>query len=268
MKAAEDKEIVYIFRRESDRDVVGPQQLVYQGFVSSQMEMLRSEIMTELKAGFDGIKKCLNSSATPSQQPDAQSSVVTSPSTRATRAQPSAGNAPDENTKRKRAASRDAHMQPGQFIMKDESSILSVRELHEEYFIGMNGTPSLRSLEEGGSKWRRYKGMRQRWHERQLLIRGFERLEALHGGTEQGIATMQNMLDGIHKRGSSKSPNWAELRKRFKNSDEEKMYQESKKSRGDEHDTDPGADMIDDVYDENTEGGIIQVFPAWAVPMA
>ena len=260
MKAAEEKEITHISRRESDRDIVGPQQFVFQEFMRSQFETLRSDVRAdvsaEIKASIDEFKKCLSASLS---QPDLQ--PITSPSM-SNQGSEGTRTAPEENAKRKRVASRDAHMKPGQFLMKDESSISSIRELYEEYFVGINGTPSLASLELEGSKWRRYKGMRQRWHERRILIRGLERLVALHGGTEEGITAMQGQLDGIAKRGSSKSPNWAALRKLLMNSDEEKAYQESKRTHGRE-------EMNDEVFDANTEGdGIQQHFPAWAVPMA
>ena len=50
MKAAEEKEITHISRRESDRDVVGPQQFVFQEFMRSQFETLRSDVRADVSA--------------------------------------------------------------------------------------------------------------------------------------------------------------------------------------------------------------------------
>ena len=89
------------------------------------------------------------------------------------------------------------------------------------YFEGINGGPSYQQLESEGKKWRRYKGGKDAWAKTALLGRFLAREEE-KGDKEQAIAALQRLADSAGKKGNSKSPDWKEVLRRLRNTDEEK----------------------------------------------
>lgn len=93
-------------------------------------------------------------------------------------------------------------------------SMLNWRELHDvsafntEFFIGINGQPSLESLEAKGATWRDYKGGRQRFCEKKKVASYLKQLKNAYGEVE-ALSRAQRELDAVPKKGNSKGPNWA-----------------------------------------------------------
>lgn len=92
--------------------------------------------------------------------------------------------------------------------------MLNWRELHDfkmfnsEYFVGINGQPSLESLEAKGAQWRDYKGGRQRWCEKRKVASYLQQLKSQYGDSE-ALSMAQRDLDAVPKKGKSSGPNWA-----------------------------------------------------------
>ena len=109
----------------------------------------------------------------------------------------------------------------GQVHIKELASYADASAVYGAYFEGINGGPSYQQLESEGKKWRRYKGGKDAWAKTALLGRFLAREEE-KGDKEQAIAALQRLADSAGKKGNSKSPDWKEVLRRLRNTDEEK----------------------------------------------
>ena len=108
---------------------------------------------------------------------------------------------------RLRVPSRSMHAVGEQCIMKDFGQTLSIKDFHNEFFVGINGAPSLKSREEGGKQWRDFKSAKLVWSKKLKVANYLRGLISLHGeATAMQLA--QAKLESIPKRGLSKAPNW------------------------------------------------------------
>ena len=102
-------------------------------------------------------------------------------------------------------------MNVGHVLMSDEHE--DVESYYREYIEGANGRPALKDLEEQGKKWRAYRGGRQKWYKRLVIIKEIERTS---------VEAVQRLLDDVQKTSKkSKKPNWYGLWKKLH--DEEKQ---------------------------------------------
>jgi hypothetical protein len=114
---------------------------------------------------------------------------------------------------KKRRTSRAENAGPDQHVQSDDHSNIAM--VWTEYSCGLNGGPSLRSLELQGTKWRSYEGGRQKWYNASFLYRAIERRQVAGASEEGAITAVQGLLDQIPKRGKSTKPNFAVLRKQL-----------------------------------------------------
>ena len=83
-----------------------------------------------------------------------------------------------------------------------------MQAFHDEYFVGINGSPSLEDREKGGRAWRNFRSARQTFSKKLKVANYLRPLISQYGATA-AIALAQEKLDSIPKRGVSKAPNWA-----------------------------------------------------------
>ena len=139
--------------------------------------------------------------------------------------------------KKKKPTQRSANVDPsqGHVHIREFGQFPDAASIYAAYSEGVNGGASYKSLEAGGTGWRRYDGGRQAWGNFSILGRFLDREEEKSGGSrESAIAALQGKADAAGKRGKFSAPDWKKVVGELRNCDEEKERKRKNKEAQDE----------------------------------